>query len=303
MSKKNLIFVILMIVSWAFYFVLCKICITATDSPFVAGLLLRIMTLAFLSTYWVITKKENAISIPVKPFFLTIAIGIIAFMFDALINIGFQYIPVSIGTVLLKTEILFVLLFSLLFFKVRIKKRKYLFIALMLLGVILCTNLQLSDMTFNLYSLLFIASAALNAICAFAIKYIQKKYSIGSFAIAYTNNIVSLVLYGICTASFNRQQFIGLFSDEDDLWGVVIIFVLCSVCQTGLMITYYRNLKELPVWFVKAFLLFVPALSMIIEFTILRTTISLISLLGFVLVSIGGLGITIDSKHTRLRGD
>ena len=298
MSKKNLIFAILMIVAWAFYFVLCRICITATDSPFVAGLLLRTMTLTFLSTYCVITKKENTISIPAKPFLLTITIGIIAFIFDALINIGFQYIPVSIGTVLLKTEILFVLLFSLLLFKVRIEKRKYLFITLMLLGVILCMNLQSSDMTFNLYSLLFIASAALNAICAFAIKHIQEKYSTGSFAIAYTNNIVSLVLYGICAASFDRQQFIDLFSNADDIWSVVIIFVLCSVCQTCLMITYYRNLKELPVWIVKAVLLFVPALSMIIEFAIFRTTISLISLVGFLLVIIGGLGITIDSKHT-----
>lgn len=300
MSKKDLIFVILMTVSWAFYFVLCKICITVIDSPFVAGLLLRIMTLVFLSTYWVITKKENAISIPAKPFLLTITVGTIAFIFDALINIGFQYMPVSIGTVLLKTEILFVLLFSLLFFKVRIEKQKHLFIVLILLGVILCMNLQSSDMTFNLYGLLFIASAALNAICAFAIKHIQEKYSTGSFATAYTNNIVSLVLYGICTASFDRQKFIDLFSDGDDLWNIVLIFVLCSVCQTCLMITYYRNLKELPVWIVKAFLLFVPALSMIIEFAFLRTTISLISLVGFVLVLIGELGITIDSKHTRL---
>ena len=129
MNKKNLFFVVLMVVSWAFYFVLCKICITISGSPFVAGLFLRIMTCFFLSIYCGITGRK--IRIGKKPLLLTVLIGSIAFFFDVLINIGFQYVPVSIGTVLLKTEILFVLLISLVVLKIEIKKWNCLFIVVM----------------------------------------------------------------------------------------------------------------------------------------------------------------------------
>lgn len=63
------------------------------------------------------------------------------------------------------------------------------------------------------------------------------------------------------------------------------------------MITYYRNLEVLPVWSVKTSLLFIPALSMIIEIIILHSEISLLSFCGFVLVLLGGLGIILNSKN------
>lgn len=296
MNKKKLLFVLLMVISWSFYFVLCKICIAVSGSPFVAGLFLRIMTFVFLSIYWRVAG-ENKIKIRKKPLILTILIGSVAFVFDAFVNIGFQYVPVSIGTVLLKTEILFVLLISLVFFKIKIKKWNYLFIVLMLFGVVLCMDTQLLDIQFNGYSLLFIISAALNAGCAFVIKHIQEKYTISSFAVAYINNLVSLVLYAICTSFFGRNQISCLLSETNKIWFIINIFLLSSICQTCLMITYYENLKVLPVWVVKASLLFVPALSMIIEIVFLQTTISLLSVLGLALVLLGGLGIIINSKN------
>lgn len=295
MNKKNLAFVLLMVVSWAFYFVLCKICITMSGSPFVTGLFLRIITFAFLSIYWRGIRRK--IRIEKKPLLLILLIGSVVFLFDALVNIGFQYVSVSIGTILLKTEILFVLLISLVFLKIKIQKWNYLFIVLMLSGVVLCMDIQSLDMQFNGYSYLFIASAVLNAGCAFVIKNIQEKYAISSFAVAYINNIVSLFLYAVCTSFFGRSQITRLFSEMNRIWFVIVIFLLCSICQTCLMITYYRNLEVLPVWGVKTSLLFVPALSMIIEIVFLQTTIDLLSFLGFLLVSLGGLGIIINSKN------
>lgn len=297
MNKKNLPFVFLMVVSWAFYFVLCKMCITISCSPFVAGFFLRIMTFVFLSIYWRVTGRKNSETIIKKPLFFTILIGSVAFVFDVLVNIGFQYVPVSIGTVLLKTEILFVLLISLVFFEIRIQKWNCLFIILMLAGVVLCMDIQLLDVKFNGYSFLFIASAALNAGCAFIIKHIQEKYTIDSFIVAYTNNLVALVMYAVCTFFFGREQVTCLFLKTNKIWFVIDVFLLCSICQTSLMITYYRNLKVLPVWVVKASLLFVPTLSMIIEIIFLHTTISILSFLGFILVLLGGLGIIINSKN------
>lgn len=298
MNKKNLSFVLLMVVSWSCYFVLCKICITMSGSPFVAGLLLRIMTFVFLSIYLRIVRGKNEIRIRLKPLLLILLTGSVAFVFDALINIGFQYVPVSIGTVLLKTEILFVLLISIFFFKIKIKKWDCLSIIMMLLGVILCMDMRSSDMRLNVYIFLFIGSAGLNAGCAFVIKYIQEKYTISSFDVAYTNNLISLVLYAVCTFFFGRGHILFLFSEMNRIWFVIVIFLLCSICQTCLMITYYGNLKVLPVWVVKASLLSVPALSMIIEIVCLHISISLLAFLGFALVLLGGLGIIINSKNT-----
>lgn len=297
MNKKNLLFVLLMVASWAFYFVLCKICITMSGSPFVAGLFLRIITFAFLNIYWRGMRGKRKIRIRKKSLFFIILIGSVVFLFDALVNIGFEYVSVSIGTVLLKTEILFVLLISLVFLKIKINKWNYLFIVMMLFGVVLCMDMQSLDMQFNGYIFLFIVSAVLNAGCAFAIKNIQEKLAISSFAVAYINNIVSLVLYAVCTSFLGRRQIACLFTEVNRIWFVIGIFLLCSICQTCLMITYYRNLEVLPVWVVKASLLFVPALSMIIEIFFLKTTINLSSLLGFLLVTLGGLGITINSKN------
>lgn len=296
MSKKNILFVILMVVSWAFYFVFCKMCITMSGSPFVAGLFLRILTFVFLNIYGGSTRGK--IRIRKEPLFFIILIGTVVFLFDAFVNIGFQYVSVSVGTVLLKTEILFVLLISLVFLKIKIDKWNYLFIALMLFGVVLCVNMQSLDLQFNGYSFLFIVSAALNAGCAFAIKNIQEKFTINSFAVAYVNNIVSFVLYAICTSFLGRRQIACLFTEMNSIWFVIATFLLCSICQTCLMITYYRNLEVLPVWVVKTSLLFVPALSMIIEILFLKTTINLSAFLGFLLVLLGGLGITINSKNT-----
>lgn len=296
MSKKNLLFVILMVVSWAFYFVLCKMCITMSGSPFVAGLFLRIITFVFLNIYW--RSMRGKIRIRKEPMFFIILIGSVVFLFDALVNIGFQYVSVSIGTVLLKTEILFVLLISFVFFKIKIDKWNYLFIALMVFGVVLCVDMQSLDLQFNGYSFLFIVSAVLNAGCAFAIKNIQEKFAINSFAVAYINNIVSFVLYAVCTFFLGRRQITCLFTEMNRIWFVIGTFLLCSICQTCLMITYYRNLEVLPVWVVKTSLLFVPALSMIIDIFFLKTTINLSALLGFLLVLLGGLGITINSKNT-----
>lgn len=200
MNKKNLLFILLMVVSRAFYYVLCKICITLSGSPFVAGLFLRFITFGFLNIYRKRIKDE--LRIRKKTLYLVILIGSVVFLFDVLINIGFQYVPVSIGTVLLKTEIFFVLFFSIVFFKIKIKKWNFLFIFLMLLGVILCSDMQSLDMQFNIYSSLFIISAGLNAGCAFIIKNVQVKYRINSFDIAYINNIVSLILYTFCTFFF-----------------------------------------------------------------------------------------------------
>lgn len=287
-----------MVVSWGFYFVLCKLCVTISGSPFVTGFFLRFMTCAFLSMYWRATIEENTVIIPKKLLFCVILIGALTYTFDVLINIGFQYVSVSIGTILLKTEIFFVLLISFVFLKIRIKRHNYLFIILMLLGVVLCMNMQTSDDRFNFYSLMFIASAVLNAICAFAIKHIQEKYTVGSFAIVYTNNNVSLVLYAICAVIFSHDQILNMISEMSSLGATIGIFGVCSICQTLMMISYYRNLKDLPVWIVKSFLLFVPALSMIIEFFLLKATISIWSLLGFTFIFLGGLGITIDSKNT-----
>lgn len=295
MSKKNFLFVILMVVSWAFYFVLCKMCITISGSPFVAGLFLRIITFVFLSIYWWNMKEK--IRIRKDPLILIILIGTIVFLFDAFVNIGFQYASVSIGTVLLKTEILFVLLISLVFLKIKIDKWNYIFIALMLFGVVLCVDIQSLDLQFNGYNFLFIVSAGLNAGCAFAIKNIQEKFAINSFAVAYINNIVSFVLYAVCTFFLGREQIKCLFTEMNRIWFVMGIFLLCSICQTCLMITYYRNLEMLPVWVVKTSLLFVPALSMIIDIFFLKTTINLVALLGVLLVLLGGLGITINSKN------
>lgn len=299
MSKKNLLSILLMVVSWSCYFILCKICITTSGSPFIAGLLLRIMTFVFLSIYWKVTRGKNKFKIEKEPLLFTILIGSVAFTFDALINVGFQYVPVFIGTVLLKTEILFVLLISLIFFKIKIKKWNYLFIILMLFGAVLCMDMQSLDVQFSAYSLLFIASAALNAGCAFGIKHIQEKYEIDSFTVAYTNNLVSIVWYAVCTSFFGSGHISSLFSEKNRIWYVIGVFLLCSICQTCLMITYYRNLKVLPVWVVKASLLSIPALSLIIEIVYLQTSISLLSFMGFALVLLGGLGIIINSKNTQ----
>jgi len=210
-------------------------------------------------------------------------------------NIGLQYSSTSSGIALLKTEILFVFLFDAFIRKKRLNSIEYILSILMAIGVFLIVAGGQS--TFDIWSILFVISAMLNSFCAFGIKKIQADYSIDSYQIAYFNNVVSLILYAIVAAWFVEK---GSFARLGNL--NLCQLLLCILCQTLLMLTYYKALQITQVWIVKVVQLAIPILTILMQLFFFGEVLRIIQYIGIALSLMSALFLIMKSR-TRTDSD
>lgn len=222
-------------------------------------------------------------------------VAAVAFLFDVLINIGLQYSSTSSGTALLKTEILFVFLLDAFIRKKPLNAVEYILSILMAVGVFLI--IAGGQSTFDIWSILFVISAMLNSFCAFGIKKIQADYSIDSYQIAYFNNVVSLILYAIVTVLFvEKGSFVQLRNIN------LCHLLLCVLCQTLLMLTYYKALQITQVWIVKVVQLAIPILTILMQLSFYGEALGMIQYIGIALSLMSALFLIMKS-YTRTNSD
>ena len=285
-----------MVISWSFYYVLDERLITELGSPCLAGALLRLGTF-FIMTAVLLLSKRMKWRFPCRECFLrTLAVAVTAFAFDFLINIGLKYSTASSGSALLKTEILFVFILDAVMRKKFLSAADYLFSGLMMIGAILIVMKEAGRSGIDGWSLLFIISALLNSVCAIQIKKLQEKYPINSYQIAYFNNVVSLVLYAVATALFARSGAASCFNRLNHFeW------LLCVLCQTLLMLTYYRALRVAEVWVVKMVQLVIPVLTLLIQVCLYKERVSPLQTSGIALLLASGCALNIKNYKRRER--
>lgn len=284
-----------MVISWSFYYILDNSLITAVQSPYLVGLLLRLGTFFTMTAIFALSKRLKWVFQIQGWFAKAFLIAAVAFLFDFLINIGLQYSSASSGTALLKTEILFVFLLDAFIRKKRLSPTEYILSILMVAGVVLIVTGGRS--TFDAWSILFVISALLNSICAFEIKKIQADYSIDSYQIAYFNNVVSLILYAIITMLFVKEWHSLPMKNLN-----FSQLILCVLCQTLLMLTYYKALKITQVWIVKVVQLAIPILTIFIQRFFCGETLGICQNIGIVLSLASALFLIMKSS-TRVGAD
>ena len=288
----------IMVVSWTIYYILCDYLIDIIGSPYYVGLLLRTITFIGLVSYMFLRRLFNFRVKEKKAWLIIFIVAILAFTFDCLINIGLQFSSAASGTALLKTEMLFVLVYNAIFGKTKMRLIDGLLALSMSLGAFLIVLSDFNSFSIDWWSLLFISSALINTICAFSIKRIQETYKISSYQIVFINNAVSWLLYllvSCCSAgiSFSLQHFFNAPMN-------IIILMFCGICQIMLMLTYYSALGKFQVWIVKSILLLIPILTLVWDI-LLGHLMTLTQFIGICLAVISALAIIIREKKNVIK--
>lgn len=267
---------------WASYYITSSLSVEKAG-VLLAGVAIRLITLIVLT---VIMAGKGELSQLFKTravFWRLILIGIFGYLLDITAFIGFLHSSAAVGTVLLKTDILFTNLITMVLLKKRFRWYDWALMIMMLFGVLLV--LEINPLSFRLngvWDIFFILSALFVTINAFVIKGVQhsKRAEISDNVIAYYNNLITLLLFSL-TALFVGT---GEASLNTDLW---LILGLAGLAQAFLYIFYYYNLRRNEVWIVKITLLLVPVFSNLFYLIFLGKSLSPGQFTGMAAVILG----------------
>lgn len=137
MDTRKVTLLSVMVIAWSVYYILDGSLITAMQSPYLVGLLLRMGTFLTMTVVFALSKRLKWVFQSWKEVARASLVATVAFLFDFLINIGLQYSSASSGTALLKTEILFVFLIDAFIRKKHLNAIEYTLSILMAVGVFL----------------------------------------------------------------------------------------------------------------------------------------------------------------------
>ena len=271
-----------MVLSWSIYYAVSKVVVNATGSALLAGFLLRLSALVFLTIQLVLDKNFSRLFHQGKAVKILLMIGVFGFLLDLFANLGYAGGSLSTGTALLKTDVLMVNLATVILYHKRLYISDWLGTAVMLFGVLLVLGVNFGGMSLHVTDLYFLLSAACVSANAFIIKTAQEKYHEDADMISYYNNAVVLLLFAGSAAlcgDFRLPAGLGR-----GFWPLV---ALGGLAQTGIYFFYYRNLKHFEVWLVKLYLLLMPVLSCFIGVFFLNEELTVRKLLGILVVLAG----------------
>lgn len=286
--------VILLALVWAAYYAALSI-VNKTYDPFFVGAMIRFIVFVLLSA-WLLHKRTYMDLFRVgRALPHLILIGCMGFLLDITVFFGFQHSSAATGTILLKLDVIFVSVISLVLYKERLSLIDWLCIAAMLFGTLLILQIDPTQMTFSLSDVLFIASAAFISINAFLIKAVQKRsdVSISNDTIAFYNNFMTMLLFlGFLLLSGRRLEFSLLIENG----AAVLSLLVAALGQYFVYVLYYKGLRTLPVWIVKTILLFIPVFALLWDILIFNTLPTLTKLCGTGIVLLGAAGIILQRR-------
>lgn len=280
---KYTLMVIGMVVSWSVYYAVSKLLVDATGSALLAGFLLRTAALVFLTAQLLLDKNFSRLFHQGKAVRILVVIGVFGFLLDLFANLGYRGGSLSIGTALLKTDVLMVNLVTVILYHKRLYISDWLGTLVMLFGVLLVLGVDFGGMALRFTDLFFLLSAACVTANAFIIKTAQEKYHEDADMISYYNNSVVLLLFGTTAAAAGDIRPEALGTVPGFWW----LAALGGLAQTGIYFFYYRNLKHFEVWLVKLYLLLIPVLSCFIGVFFLNEELTVKKLLGILVVLSG----------------
>ena len=290
MKAKTTMPLILLAVIWGCYYVASQKSVEIM-SVFTTGIIIRCITMVLL-TLLMIGKKEIHTLLNIKGIWpRLLLIGLLGFLLDLTAFVGLAFSTAGSGTALLKCDILFVNLITVLIYKQKFTKKEWLYTFVMLFGVLMVMKIDFTQ--FKLGSkgdIFFILSALFVSINAFVIKSVQKdkKNPAPNNVVAYYNNFITMILFTITAWVMGTLGELRLFGTNQF---ITVALLLAGLGQTLIYIVYYRNLRRFPVWLVKVFLLFMPVVSSIVSFLLFGETLVGTQYIGMAIVIMGAFGI------------
>lgn len=265
-------------------------------SVFIVGFAIRFITMILL-TIIMLCKKELKDLLRVEGVFKRlILIGTLGFLLDLTAFIGLSLSDAGSGTALLKCDILFVNLISVVIYKQKFTKFEWLFTIIMLFGVLNVLGINLTSLQLgNKGNIFFILSALFISINAFVIKSVQKdKHKpVSDNVVAYYNNFITMSFFAIAAFFMGDMGQLKLIGSDAFL---TYALLFAGIGQTCVYIVYYYDLRRFPVWVVKVFLLLMPIVASVLSFLLFKESMNTQQYIGIVIVLLGAFGIVFEQR-------
>jgi drug/metabolite transporter (DMT)-like permease len=299
MKVKSIIPLVLLAFIWGGYYVVSHIALEHM-SVFTVGIVIRFITFIVL-TIIMYRKKELKSLLQVQGILKRLVlIGTLGFLLDITAFIGLSLSPAGSGTALLKCDILFVNLISVVIYKQKFTKFEWLYTFVMLFGVLKVLDINLSNLKLgNKGDIFFILSALFISINAFVIKSVQKdKHNPAKDnVVAYYNNFFTMTFFTITALIMGDIGQLKLIGSDLSL---ALALLLAGLGQTGVYIVYYYDLRRFPVWIVKVFLLLMPVVASVLSFLLFKEVMNTGQYIGIAIVLLGAFGIVVEQRKKEI---
>ncbi len=265
-------------------------------STFCVGIVIRLITMLLLTALMARRGELGALFRVRVVWRRLICIGVLGFLLDATAFLGLSMASAGLGTVLLKCDILFVNLISVIVYKQKFSRFDWAATFVMLFGVVLVLGIDPAELELmNAGNIFFILSALFVSINAFVIKSVQLDpvNPVSDSVVAYYNNFVTMLLFLITAAALGDIRQMPVILENRYLAGALL---LSGLGQALIYIVYYANLRRFPVWQVKIFLLLMPIVSALLSFLLFGDAMSGGQYLGMGIVLLGALSILADQR-------
>ncbi len=266
-------------------------------STFCVGIVIRLITMLLLTALMARRGELGALFRVRVVWRRLICIGVLGFLLDATAFLGLSMASAGLGTVLLKCDILFVNLISVIVYKQKFSRFDWAATFVMLFGVVLVLGIDPAELELmNAGNIFFILSALFVSINAFVIKSVQLDpvNPVSDSVVAYYNNFVTMLLFLITAAALGDIRQMPVILENRYLAGALL---LSGLGQTLIYIVYYANLRRFPVWQVKIFLLLMPIVSALLSFLLFGDAMSGGQYLGMGIVLLGALSILAEQRR------
>lgn len=294
MKLKSVLPLILLSVIWGVYYVATQRAVRIL-SVFSVGIAVRLITMVVLAVIMLAGGKFMDLFHTKGVTKRLLLIGVFGYLLDLTGFIGLSLSPAGSGTALLKCDILFVNIISVLIYKYRFTRADWTYSLVMLFGVFLVMGINLTSFNLgNAGNIFFILSALFVSINAFLIKSVQtsKVNPVSDYVVAFYNNFITMLLFTL------SALFTGDFRQFAKINGafIVIILLICAAGQSLIYIVYYYNLRRFPVWIVKVFLLLMPVVAALVSYMAFGEKLVPMQYAGMAVVLLGALGILLEQK-------
>lgn len=298
MSSKSVLSLLLLNIVWSSFYVANRFSLLKL-SPVFVGVTVRFLALIILLLFIFLKGyQKNLLKIRlILPKLLLI--GILGFSLDITAFLGLQLSTASNAAILLKSDVLFTNLISIIIFKQRFTKVDWILTGLILLGTILVIDIDFSDFRLNgIGDLLFILSALFVALNGFIIKSVQSdnRAEVKDTTVAFYNNLITFIIFFVVMIFFEKNIPIKTIEQNPLL---ILSLIYTGIMQTAIYILYYYNLRILPVWIVRITLLIMPVFASLIGFFLLGESLTGIQIIGMIIVLLSTMGIILIQRKKR----
>ncbi|MGC8902670.1 MAG: EamA family transporter [Fervidobacterium sp.] len=204
----------MLVTVWGSYYIANKLALSKYSVVF-TGVFIRFVVLITMTIYMVIRKEIDSLFKTKYVFLKLLLIGFFGFLLDYTAFLGFKFSTASKGAILLRSDVIFSNLISVILGE-KLSFTDFILTITMLVGVFFVSGIDFSGLSLNLPDMFFLLSAFFISVNAFVIKSIQthRKNPVSDNVIAFYNNFFTMIFFLIFFArSFKVEEFKFLRSD------------------------------------------------------------------------------------------